>query len=97
METTIYVGKYKIPKNGIIPMPNEARLRVLSFYTGITSSGETFTDDRLTIVVEDENFWPVIIKLEDSEVDSLIRALQKIAEHRKRDEEATEQESYTIP
>ena len=94
MEATIYVGKYKVPKNGVIPMPKTARLRVLSHYIGINENGETLLDDRLTITVEDENFWSVIIKLEDKEAIRLIQALKEAMKHRQTS--SLEQESYTI-
>jgi len=94
MEAMIYVGKYKVPKNGVIPMPKTARLRILSHYMGVNENGETLLDDRLTITVEDENFWPVIIKLEDKEATRLIQALQEAMKHRQTG--SLEQESYTL-
>ena len=94
MEVTIYVGKYKVPKNGVIPMPKTARLRVLSHHIGINENGEPLLDDRLTITVEDENFWSVIIKLEDYEATRFVQALKEAMKHRQTG--SLEQESYTL-
>lgn len=74
MEITVYVGKYKVPKGGAIPLPN-SKLKVLSFYVG-TSGRKEVKDDRLTLVVEDGDFWPVICKLTDEETSKLIETLE---------------------
>jgi len=94
MEATIYVGKYKVPKNGVIPLPKTTKLRVLSYYLGIDEKGNSWKDDRLTITLEDENFWPVVIKLSDHEATRLVEVLQEILEHRKSN--STEQKTYAI-
>lgn len=74
MDNTIYVGKYKVPKGGVIPLP-KSRLRVLNFYVGTGKHGAV-KDDRLTLIVEDGDFWPVICKLDDREAEELIKALE---------------------
>ncbi|MBA7593147.1 hypothetical protein ES703_00064 [subsurface metagenome] len=66
MDNTIYVGKYKVPKSGTIPLP-KSKLRVLSCY--VNTAGEV--DSRVTLVIEDENFWPAICKMSDEEARDL--------------------------
>lgn len=83
MENTIYIGKYfgRIKKSGVLDLP-ESRLRVLRPYVGTDTDG-TYTDDRVTLVVEDGKpeskvgFWPYICKMEIEEAVKLRNALDK--------------------
>jgi len=77
LENTIYVGKYKIPENGVIPLP-DSKIRVLNYYLGVKKG----KDDRLTLVLEDGDFWAVICKLTDEEAEQLLLALETVLNRR---------------
>ena len=64
MQTVIYTGAYKIPKHGVIPLPG-SKILILSAHATKNKKKEPFIDNRLTIVVENENFWPFICNLSD--------------------------------
>jgi len=66
----LFVGKYAIPPNGQIKLGPGARVRVLR---GIVNS-EGWAQDPAGepwLIVEDEGFWPVMIKLDDQDALSL--------------------------
>jgi len=90
MENAIYVGKYKIPKHGMIKLPN-SKIGVFSFYIGVDKHGRGWLEDKLTLVVEDGTFLPVICKLTDKEAKKLIKALQDVLKHRQQEENQYDQ------
>jgi hypothetical protein len=90
-EATMYVGIYKVPKNGVVPI-NKPRFRVMNYYLGFNSSG-TMKDNRVTFIIEQDyyygpkrkksGFWPVIIKMSDREAKRLGNLLLKASSKRK--------------
>jgi len=95
MEAAIYVGKYEVSEDGIIPLPQKSKIRVLSCYIGIKENGDWFVDDRLTIALEDGDFWPTIIKLTDEEANKLIKAIRTALEYRRK--KPLDQITFGIP
>lgn len=88
METNIYLGAYISIENNILRVPTIIKIerpmmQVMNFYCGAHSNGDVKKDDRTTVVIQDDSFWPVICKFEDEEVEQLIQALQKIQKVRK--------------
>lgn len=75
MENTIYVGKYIVPEDGVICLP-QSKIKILTKYL-TTESNELAIDDRLIFVIEDNNFWPIICKLNDTEAEKLVQVLVK--------------------
>ncbi|MFA5031594.1 MAG: hypothetical protein WC614_01110 [bacterium] len=96
MENTIDVGKYKIPQNGIIKLPN-SKLKVLSKflskdktksmrYTGEKGmdGSKFFEDDRLTIVLEDNFYCHFISKMTLKEAEQFRNNLTKVIEYKQK-------------
>ncbi|MDD5529689.1 MAG: hypothetical protein PHX21_06625 [bacterium] len=96
MENTIYVGKYKIPKTGVIKLPN-SKVKILSKYLSNKKTGQMkyagekradgsklFEDDRLTIVLEEDAFWPFISKMTLKEAEQFRNNLTKVIEYKKK-------------
>jgi hypothetical protein len=62
----LFVGKYQIPPSGQIKLSAQARVR----YLRGTVTGEGWTEDaggKLWLIVEDGNFWTVMIELGDQD------------------------------
>ena len=65
-KANLFVGKYQIPESGHIRLSDRARVRYLRGHE--TSEGwkqaEAGEPDELWLMVEDGDFWPVMIRLE---------------------------------
>ena len=82
MQSVIYTGIYKIPKRGTIPLPG-AKILIMSAYATEDEKEERSIDNRLTVVVEDRNFWPFICNLSDEKAVELRDALTRMIRWRK--------------
>ena len=58
----LFVGKYSIPSGGQIKLGSGARVRVLLGVVGPEGWAQDPAGERW-LIVEDEGFWPVMIKL----------------------------------
>ncbi|MCP8313159.1 MAG: hypothetical protein H3Z53_02145 [archaeon] len=74
MENTIHVGAYTIPEDGVISIP-KSKFKILSRYVGINDDLKLFDDDRITLCLEDGNFWAFISKMSIDEAKKLCEAL----------------------
>jgi len=86
MESSIYTGVYKTREDGAYLLPADVHWRVEPQYHGVGAEGKEWTDDRLTIVLEDtpNHFWPVIVKMSLDEAEKFQRELAfRIAEKKK--------------
>jgi hypothetical protein len=75
-KANIFVGKYNIPKDGHIKL-NKVKIKIkmgveLSDGLGVIDSFKK-TDDKFDpwLIIEDGNFWPVMIKLGEEDLDSI--------------------------
>jgi hypothetical protein len=62
----LFVGKYQIPPSGQIKLSAQARVR----YLRGTVTAEGWAEDangKLWLIVEDGNFWSVMIELDDQD------------------------------
>ncbi|MFA5032452.1 MAG: hypothetical protein WC614_05470 [bacterium] len=96
MENTLYVGKYKVREEGIIKLPKSKLIVLSKFlsdkkigqmkYTGKTDTKgkKLFEDDRITIVIEDTDFWPCISKMDLKEAEKFRNALTEVIEYKKK-------------
>jgi len=74
MENTIRVGAYTIPEDGVISIP-KSKFKILSRYIGIKDGLQLFEDDRITLCLEDGDFWVFISKMSIDEAKKLCEAL----------------------
>jgi hypothetical protein len=68
----LFVGKYRVPTNGHIRLPETARVRVLR---GVVDQEGWSQDDggEPWLIVEDGDFWSVMVRLDRAELASLTR------------------------
>ena len=90
MENIFYVGKYAIPDDGVIPLP-KTTIQVMNKYIGIGKFSNVIKDDRITLVIKDYDFWPVICKFDDDEVMELINMLIRSLRNREKDNQIVEE------
>lgn len=66
---------------GRIELPHECTLRVMPRYVGVGEDGKPIIDERVTIVLmdEQEGFWPVILKLNVEATNDLLEQLRPLA------------------
>jgi len=85
VDAEIYTAVYEVPPNGAVIIKKPSVI-VLSKYLGVTDNMHAWTDDRITITINDKenNFWSAIIRLNDKEAEALVKALKKALKHRKK-------------
>lgn len=77
-----YIQEEKIDKDGVIEIPN-SEIKILDTYHSSSDGGKTIsTDYSLTLVLEDENFWPYICRMSNEEALELRNSLDKILKKR---------------
>ena len=90
MENTIYIGEYtngkKISLGGVIELPG-SHLKIIRPYieTSPPDTADALTqtiEDKITLILEDGDFWPVICKLSEEEAKKLTSALEEAIKHR---------------
>lgn|GEM_PF-2987967 len=85
MENTIHVGAYTIPEDGVISIP-KSKFKILSKYVGMDDNLQLFEDDRITLCLEDGNFWVFISKMSIDEAKKLCEALYGVIVYKERGE-----------
>lgn len=59
----VYVGRYKVPRDGHIRLPETARLRILLGVVTDEGWTEDPTGEPWLILDDGEGFWPVMVKI----------------------------------
>jgi hypothetical protein len=85
LENTIHVGAYTIPEDGVISIP-KSKFKILSKYVGMDDNLQLFEDDRITLCLEDGNFWVFISKMSIDEAKKLCEALYGVIVYKERGE-----------
>lgn len=85
MENTINVSAYTIPEDGVISIP-KSRFKILSKYVGIDDKLQLFEDNRITLCLEDGNFWAFVSKMSIDEAKKLCEALYGVIVYKERGE-----------
>ena len=90
MKNAIYIGKYaegsKISPDGVIELP-DSNLKIIRSYI-VTSPPDTADalaqtiEDKIILILQDGNFWPVICKLSEEEAKKLTSALEEAINHK---------------
>lgn len=80
MESTLYTKPYEATEHGAYPLPKGLEWKVMPRYVGITERGERIVDDRVTLILVDEEkgFWPVISKMSLEEAQDLHKKLGEV-------------------
>ena len=72
----------RIDDQGVIEIPN-SQIKVLDAYHSSSDGGKTIsTDYKVTLVLEDKDFWPYICRMSDEEAIELRNSLDKILKER---------------
>jgi hypothetical protein len=85
LENTIHVGAYTIPEDGVISIP-KSKFKILPKYVGMDDNLQLFEDDRITLCLEDGNFWVFISKMSIDEAKKLCEALYGVIVYKERGE-----------
>src|SRR3989338_1792202 len=102
MENTIYIGEYangkKISLGGVIELP-DSHLKIIRPYIGTsppdTADALTETiEDKITLILEDKDFWPVICKLDEGEAQELANILNEAIKHKTKKGSKPEDEGF---
>lgn len=78
MNVMIATKPYRLNEHGLAHLPAAARWRVLPRYVGVDEAGAQTTDDRMTLVLMDQehSFWPVIARMDLEVAEELVRQLE---------------------
>lgn len=77
VECVLATFPYRGNEYGLYALPATVQMRIQPRYVSRVGS-KTAVDERVTLIVEDSDFWPVIVKMPISEAESLYAQLQRV-------------------
>lgn len=72
----IHLAKYEA-EGGVVELSGDLAWKVMPGYTGRTLDGKTVVDERPTMALVHDRFWPVLVTMDHAEAEALLAALTR--------------------
>ncbi len=73
----VFLHKYGADGGGVVEVSGDLAWKVMPGYTGRTLDGKTVVDERPTMALVHDRFWPVLVTMDHAEAEALLAALTR--------------------